>query len=178
MHQLPSFYTAWGPAMARRCFYSLNYLADAQRTARIRSLGPFDGDRPAPDTDWDPVASNSDEAIQRWIDWQLEGKACTVVLVGEHTAGRKWVNYEIERCWAKGMGVVGIRIHGLGDSSDRLTPMGDNPFDHVTTENGRLLSSMVRCYTPPGATSTARFAWITEHLPDAVQQAIRIRNDA
>lgn len=163
--------------MARRCFYSLHYLADAHRTARVRSIVPFDGGRPAPGSDWDGVGDGSDQAIQRWIDGQLEGKACTVVLVGEHTAGRRWVNYEIERSWARGMGVVGIRIHGLGDPADRISPMGGNPFDHVTSEQGKLLSSMVRCYNTPGATSAARFAWIAENLADAVEQAIRIRND-
>jgi hypothetical protein len=46
--------------------------------------------------------SNAGSAL-RW-----NGKTCTVVLVGEITVGRNWINHEIAKSWDKGLGVVGI----------------------------------------------------------------------
>lgn len=38
-----------------------------------------------------------------------------VVLIGEDTAKRKWVKYEIKKAWNEGKGVLGIYIHNLKD---------------------------------------------------------------
>lgn len=67
------------------------------------------------DNDWESIASgaNQDEKIKRWIAEQMQGRTCTIVLVGASTAKRKWINHEIIKSWTDGLGVVGIRIHGL-----------------------------------------------------------------
>ena len=43
----------------------------------------------------------------------MKYRSCTVILVDQNTANRKWINYEIIESWHAGMGIVGICIHGL-----------------------------------------------------------------
>ncbi len=162
--------------MARRCFYSFHYKPDCHRAAQVRQIGSIEGNRPASDNEWESITKGGDKAIQKWIADQLSGKSCVVVLVGSGTAHRKWINYEIVQAWNKGMGVVGIYVHGLKDLNGQITTQGANPFDYITHGNtGRKLSSIVRCYNPTGADSKAKYAWISEHLANAVEEAIRIR---
>ena len=112
-----------------------------------------------------------------WIAGQLSGRSCTVVLVGTHTANRKWINHEIVQSWDDGMGVVGIRIHGLKNSQRNTSGMGSNPFDFITHGGSETkLSTIVKCYKPAGANSQERYDWIKKHLASAVAEAIRIRN--
>ena len=162
--------------MARRVFYSFHYKPDNWRAAMVRNIGSIEGNRPASDNDWETVKKGGDTAIKRWIASQLKGRTCTVVLVGENTANRKWINYEIVKSWDDDMGVVGIRIHGLGDSNGIISNVGGNPFDYIRYGNtGKQLSSIVKCYDPAGRTGKERYGWISKHLSNAVEEAIRIR---
>ncbi len=162
--------------MARQCFYSFHYAPDCYRAAQVRNIGVIEGNRTASDNTWESVKSQGEAAIKRWIDSQMKGRSCTIVLVGTNTAGRKWINYEITESWNSGMGVVGIRIHGLKNSRSEISTWGDNPFDKLTFETSKKpLSSVVKCYNPAGNTSRQRYAWISKHLSNAVEEAIRIR---
>lgn len=136
----------------------------------------IEANRPASDNTWESVKSGSDLAIKRWIAQQMQGRACTVVLVGQETANRMWINHEIIESWNKGMGVVGIQIHGLKNTSGFISNPGANPFDYIYLNNGtRKMSSVVRCYDPPGAISKDRYAWIKTYLAGAIEEAIKIR---
>ncbi|MGY8630360.1 TIR domain-containing protein [Nitrosomonas europaea] len=164
--------------MARKCFYSFHYQPDNWRASTVRQIGAIEGNQPAKDNDWESIASgaNQDEKIKRWIAEQMQGRTCTIVLVGTSTANRKWINHEIVKSWNDGLGVVGIRIHGLKDRNGNTSAMGKNPFDHITHgPSKKPLSSLVKCYNPAGATSQDRYAWIAQHLENAVAEAIRIR---
>lgn len=164
--------------MPRRCFYSFEYKPDNSRAAMVRNMGIIDGNRPVTDNDWESVANGGDPAIEEWIKSQMRGRSRTVVLVGASTANRKWINYEIVQSWDSRMGIVGIRVHGLKDLQGRTTHMGSNPFDYITFGNtGRKLSSVVKCYNPAGSTSREKYAWIKKHLSNAVEEAVRIRNE-
>lgn len=163
--------------MARKCFYSFHYQPDCTRVAQIRGIGTIDGNRPASDNDWETVTKGGESAIKKWIAGQMKGKSCTVVLVGEKTAGRKWINYEIVQSWDAGMGVVGIYIHGIKNIKGETASKGKNPFDSINHgKSGKKLSSIVKCYAPSGTTSKERYAWIKKHLANAVEEAIKIRN--
>jgi hypothetical protein len=163
--------------MARRCFFSFHYKPDSHRASQVRQIGTIEGNKPATDNDWETITSGGDSAIKRWIADQMQGKSCTVVLVGSNTANRKWINYEIIKSWDKGMGVVGIYIHGLKNLDGKVSIKGKNPFDHIThTPTKKKLSSIVKCYNPAGTNSKQRYAWIAQHLANAVEEAIRIRN--
>jgi len=147
------------------------------RVSQVRNIGALEANKPATDNDWETVKSGKDIAIKRWITGQMKGRSCTVILIGENTANRKWINHEIIKFWDEGMGVVGIRIHGLKNTDGYISKIGDNPFDYIGYGNtGKKLSSIVKCYNPAGTNSKERYAWIVKHLENAVEEAIRIRN--
>lgn len=163
--------------MPRKCFYSFHYQPDSWRASKIRNIGAIEGNRPAPDNDWETITKGGNASIEKWIASQLLGRTCTVVLIGEKTAGRKWINHEIIKSWDKGMGVVGIRIHGILDHNNKTSAYGANPFDSVTHgKTGNKLSSIVKCYNPSGSTSKEKYAWISKHIENAIIEAVNIRN--
>ncbi len=162
--------------MARRVFYSFHYKPDVTRASLVRNIGVLQGNRPATDNDWETIKKGGSTAIKRWINGQIHGKSCTVVLIGQNTAGRKWINYEIEKSWNDGMGIVGIHIHGLKNIGGNVSSKGKNPFETFTFDgSGKKLSSIVKCYDPAGRTSKERYAWIAKYLANAVEEAIKIR---
>lgn len=164
--------------MARRVFYSFHYVPDNWRASTVRSIGAIEGNRPAADNDWETITKGGDDAIKRWIAGQLNGRSCTVVLVGSDTANRKWINYEIVQSWNDGMGVVGIRIHGLKNSKGEVSTMGNNPFEYITHGvTKKPLSTIVKCYNPTGSDSQQRYDWIKTNLANAVEEAITIRTN-
>jgi hypothetical protein len=98
--------------MARKVFFSFHYQRDAWRASQVRNIGVVEGNASATDNKWEEVKRGGDAAIRRWIDEQLTGRSCTIVLVGAETADRHWVQYEIEKSWNDGnKGLLGIRIH-------------------------------------------------------------------
>lgn len=162
--------------MPRKVFFSFHYKPDHWRAAQVRSIGALDGNQPAEDNDWESVKKGGDAAIEAWIARQMSGRTCTVVLVGEATCGRKWITHEIVQSWNAGMGVVGIRIHGLKHLDGETSTMGGNPFDHVRhNPTNSNLSTIVKCYTPAGTTSQERHRWIAQYLEAAIEEAIQIR---
>ncbi len=162
--------------MARQVFYSFHYKPDVARVSQVRNIGAIESNKPASDNDWETVLSGKDISIKRWITNQMKGRSCTVVLVGEGTADRKWINHEIIKSWDEGMGVVGIHIHGLKNLNGDLSKKGKNPFDYIGYGNtGKNLSSIVKCYDPVGTNSKERYAWIAKHLENAIEEAIKIR---
>ncbi len=162
--------------MARRCFYSFYYKPDNSRAAQVRNMGKIDGNTPVSDNDWETVTKGKDPAIKKWIKDQIKGRSCTVVLVGSNTANRKWINHEIVTSWIDGMGVVGIHIHGLKNLDGKVSTKGKNPFQFINYgDKGKKLSSIVKCYDPAGSDSKERYAWISKHLANAAEEAIKIR---
>lgn len=161
----------------RRVFYSFHYKPDVVRASQVRQLGAIEGNKSATDNDWEKITRGGDKAIQEWIIEQLKGRTCTVVLVGQNTANRKWINYEIVKSWDSGMGVVGIHIHGLKNFDGQVSTQGANPFEYITHGiTKKKLSSIVKCYNPAGSSSKDRYAWIEKYLADAIEEAITIRN--
>ena len=106
--------------MARRVFYSFHYVKDNWRASQVRNIGAIEGNEPVKDNDWETVKRGGDKAIEKWINDQLNGRSCTIVLIGNETAGRKWIKYEIEKSWNDGKGLFGIYIHNLKDKDGKL----------------------------------------------------------
>jgi Thoeris protein ThsB, TIR-like domain len=164
--------------MARRVFYSFHYKPDCTRAARVRNMGVVEGNKPATDNDWEEITSGGDKAIRKWIDDQLDGKSCNVVLIGEKTAGRKWINYEIKQAWNNKKGVVGVYIHRLKDLDGDQAAKGRNPFDEFTIgEKKTRMSSVVKAYNPPYTDSKDVYNYISENLAGWIKEAIGIRKD-
>lgn len=160
----------------RNCFFSFHYQPDNWRAATVRSIGAVDSSEVAKDNDWETIKRGGDGAIANWIQNQMKGRSCAIVLIGQHTAGRKWINYEIEQAWEKGMGLLGIHIHGLKDSQGMTTYKGQNPFNGYTVGTNKTpLTSIVSAYDPAGYDSKTRYANITENIENWIEQAIAIR---
>jgi len=160
----------------RQVFYSFHYKLDCWRASTVRSIGAIEGNKPVPDNDWEKITGGGDPAIRKWIKEQMKYRSCTVVLVGNQTANRKWINYEIVESWDAGMGVVGIHIYGLKNQDEYVSEQGDNPFDYITHGvSGKKLSEIVKCYNPAGTNSKEKYDWISKYLSDAVEEAIKIR---
>ena len=133
----------WGYVMKRRVFYSFHYDRDNWRAGQVRNIGVIEGNRPATDNDWEAVKKGGDRAITRWIADQMDGRSCTVALVGTNTADRKWIKHEIVKSWGDGMGVAGIHIHELENADQQVSAKGRNPFDVIGYGNtGEKLSSI------------------------------------
>lgn len=160
--------------MARRAFFSFHYRKDGWRVSQVRNIGKLEADGPLSDNDWENLKKKGDAAIKSWIDGQMFGKSCCVVLVGEETASRRWVKYEIVESWNSKKGVVGIRIHNLIDSSGRLSAAGPNPFESITIGNS-LMSSTVKLHNPAGSNSKEVYASISNNIEQWVEDAIAVR---
>jgi MTH538 TIR-like domain (DUF1863) len=160
--------------LVRKVFYSFHYDLDNWRTAQVRNSGVVEGNQLLSDNDWETVKNGGDAAVQRWIDGQLAGRSCAVVLIGAKTAGRKWINYEIWKAWHDGRGVLGVHIHRLLNQDKRPTSKGLNPFSGLKVNNIDLHSA-IPVVDPPGFASTDVYAHIHENLPTWVDQAIDIR---
>ena len=165
-----------GEKMTRRAFYSFHYQPDNWRAAQVRSMGVIDGNKPASDNAWEDVKAGGDDAIQEWIDDQLAGKTVVIILIGQNTAGRKWINYEIKKAWRDKKGVLGIYIHNLKNSAGDQSEKGSNPFSKFTID-GVSMDEIVKTYNPPYSTSTNVYSHIKENLGDWIEKAIEIRGN-
>ncbi len=164
--------------MARRVFYSFHYVPDCSRVSQVRNIGAIEANKPAQDNDWEQIKNGGDAAIQKWIDGQLNGRSCTLVMIGSATAGRKWIDYEIAKSWNDGRGLVGIHIHNLKDFNGRQTLKGANPFVTFTMERDKSqsLASIVKTYDPPYNDSKQVYNYIATNIEGWIDEAIKIRN--
>lgn len=164
--------------MSRKVFYSFHFAPDSWRASQVRNVGIVEGNQPVSDNDWEDVKEGGNEAIQKWIDNQLYGRSCTIVLIGKDTAGRKWIKYEIEKSWNDGKGVVGVYIHNLKNANGEQTSMGNNPFDDFTMKrDNKKLSSIVKAYNSPYSDSADVYDYIKSNLESWVEEAISIREN-
>ena len=160
--------------MARRVFFSFHYKPDNWRASKVRNIGKLEGNSPATDNDWETVTKGGDAAIRKWIDDQMHGRSCVIILVGSKTAGRKWINYEITNAWDSGKGLVGIHINKLTDVDGNTAEKGANPFASFNVD-GVPLTQLVNCHTPLGSTSTATYKSISDNIESWIEDAIAAR---
>jgi hypothetical protein len=163
----------------RQIFYSFHYDNDVFRLHQIRNIGSLEDNKPVSHNDWESVKRGGGKAIRKWIDDNMNYRSCVVVLVGEETSNRPWVDYEIRKAWTDGKGVFGIYINDLVDPRfSTIAPLygksykGSNPFDNILLKNGNKLSSLIKCYTPP---SKNTYKYILDNLENWVEKAINDR---
>ena len=165
--------------MTRRVFFSFHFDGDAWRTNQVRNAGVVDRKTPVSHTRWEQIRRTGQRAIRAWIDPRIDWASCTIVLVGENTADRPWVQYEIEKSWKEKKAILGIRIHRLLDSGGLPSGKGANPFSRVFPPDflkGHSLQGVVPVHDPPGRNSKAVYAHITEHIADWVEAALLARD--
>ena len=79
--------------MPRKFSYSFLYIPDNWRVSKIRNIGAIEGNNPAADNDWETITKGGDNIIKEWIENQMQGRTCAIILAGSNTANRKWINY-------------------------------------------------------------------------------------
>ena len=151
--------------MTRKVFYSFHFDNDNWRAGQVRNIGAVEGDKPVNGTKWEDVKSKSDSTIKTWIDDNLKDKSCLIVLIGEKTSERKWVNYEINRAWELGKAVCGIYIHKLEDVLGNQSSKGKNP-----------LASHLPIFESTYSTSKYVYDDIKNNIAELVEDAIKVRS--
>ena len=158
--------------MAKKCFLSFHYKTDNWRVSQIKEIGSIE-EQPVLDSNkWEEIKKKGDTAIEKWIADNMKGKECLVVLVGEKTAGRRWVKHEIKKAWKDGLGLLAIHIHNLKDADGEQTTKGSNPFTGLTVD-GVAVSGKV--YDPPYTTSKNVYDHIASNIEAWVSDAVKAR---
>jgi len=156
----------------RRCYISFDAAHDLWRVQQVRNMGRIEAQPLLDRGAWDAVLRRGEEAVAAWVDDNMRGKECLVVLVGAQTASRKWVRYEIERAWRAGLGILAIHIHNLKDRNGRRAEKGADPFDGLLVE-GRAVEG--RVYDPPFSDSTAVYEYIRNNVGQWISDAVNAR---
>jgi len=163
--------------MAREVYFAFHYQQDIWRVNVIRNSDITQEDRKAAGfydgSLWEEAKKEGDEGIKRMINNGLRGTTVTVFLLGEHTANRPWVKYELERSWSRGNGLVSIFIHNIKNSQGYTSNKGSNILDNYNyTYNGMKYNL---------STSFKTYDWVYgdgyENFGDWVEEAVRIADD-
>ena len=134
----------------RQVFYSFHFDNDVMRVQQIRNMGVIEGDEPVSPNEWEKL-EKKEGGVKKWIDDNMAYRSCVIVLIGEATAKRPWVEYEIKKAWTDKKGLFGIYIHNINcpkktkDTGVGSCKQGSNPFDNIKFADGRAMSSVVKC---------------------------------
>lgn len=140
--------------MARSSFVSFHYQRDHWRVQQILNMGALDRQVELPAQKWEEVKKKGDPAVEEWINEQMNYKQAVVVLIGNETASRKFVRYEIRRAWTIKKPLLGIRIHGLKNTSGSTDQTGRNPFELFGfSDSNKTYADYVPVFDPAQFTS-------------------------
>lgn len=157
----------------RQVFFSFEYNKDVWRASQVRNMGKVSEDSTFSDNDWEEVKEKTEEKIKEWINDQMEMRSCIVVLIGESTATRKWIKYEIEKAYEMNKGIVGIYIHKLKDNNQKQSDKGLNPFDSIKANNGKKLSEYINCFDSSYNSSQNVYDDIYNNIEELIEEAIK-----
>ncbi len=121
----------------RRCLFIFDYDNDLSRAHHIESLNRAVATAPAGfdnDADWKAAVNKGDDAVKELIDNALLGTSVTVVLIGERTAERGYVDYAIEQSIKRQNGILGIFVHDIPDASGATAAKGRVPYEAQAAE--------------------------------------------
>jgi hypothetical protein len=114
--------------VAKSVFFSFHYKRDVSRVQLVRNINALEGQPLLNPQDWEEVQRKGDRAVETWIHDQMAYKRAVIVLIGQETASRPWVIYEINKAWSDKKPLLGIQIHGLSSFGSIDRP-GPNPFN-------------------------------------------------
>src|SRR5215208_3452552 len=134
----------------RKVFFSFHYKRDIQRVSIVRNSWRFRQKGEATPfldrAEWEQLKRRGEDAVKRWINSQLTGSTVTVVLIGKETGSRKWVNYEIERSYVLGHGMLGIYLNNIPDFFGTTESACLNPFSNWYIENDSRRTNFSELY--------------------------------
>lgn len=111
--------------MARKVFFSFHYQNDISRVMTVRNRWvTYAGQLASGIVDkaeFETVERQGKQAIESWIDKQLQGTTATIVLIGEETLKRPYVQYEICESLKRNNAVIGVYINNIKDFSQRTS---------------------------------------------------------
>lgn len=91
---------------------------------------------------WEKEKSKGAIVIKNLIEEGLKKTSVTTVLIGDETANRRWVKYEIIKSFERGNGIVGIHINRIRGRDQSITSRGLNPLDRLAfqiSEDGKRI---------------------------------------
>lgn len=91
---------------------------------------------------WEKEKSKGPTVIKNLIETGLKKTSVTTVLIGDETADRRWVKYEIVKSFEKGNGILGIHINRIRGKEQAITARGLNPLDRLAfqiSEDGKKI---------------------------------------
>ncbi|MBN9074903.1 MAG: TIR domain-containing protein [Rhizobiales bacterium] len=156
----------------KQCFLSFYYKPDSWRVQQVKNIGSIDEQPLLVANKWEEIKKQGDTAVEKWIDNNMKGKDCLIVLVGAKTAGRRWVKYEIKKAWEEGLGVMAVYVHNLKDVSGEQSEKGSDPFVGLKVDGESVVGTV---YDPPYKTSTYVYEHIADNIEDWVEAAIKAR---
>jgi hypothetical protein len=160
--------------MSRHVFFSLHYAADRSRAELIRKLPGLTPNLEAKPSEWATIQRTGEFAFKRWLEQQLRGRSCTVVLIGAESAQRPAIHYEIKRSWELRLGLLGVHVHALRDAKGAQATKGPSPFDARESALGAD-AALVRVYDPPEADAKLAYRFIADNLAQWVEHAVATR---
>jgi hypothetical protein len=118
--------------MARRMFFSFHYERDIWRASIVRNSWVTQSDREAAGfwdaSIWEEAKKKGKAEIEKMIDDALKGTSVTAVLIGQETANRTYVKYEIDQSIARGNGLLGVAINKIKNREGEVDEPGPNPL--------------------------------------------------
>ena len=60
----------------------------------------------------------ADATVARYIRSAIRWAGTFIVLIGEHTHERPWVNYEIRNAHFQGKKIIGVYVHGCAQNAE------------------------------------------------------------
>lgn len=155
-------------SIKRKIFYSFHFKNDVFRVQQVRQMGMLEGNEPVTPNTWEEI-QRSPGGVERWIDENLKGKTCLVVLIGSETATRPWVEYEIRRAWQKGLGLLGIHVHNLKCPRNGICAKGASPFASISFKKANGMPYVPNVYDP---STVDAYTVIQRSLSHWVERAI------
>jgi len=111
-------------------FFSFHYDADIFRANQVRNANVVVGTDVAgffDHSEYESAKKVGPDAIRRMILRHLDNTSVTVVLIGNQTASRPWVQFEIAESVKRKNGFLGIYINHLVDHAGRASYPGPLP---------------------------------------------------
>ena len=123
--------------MARRVFFSFNYddVADFKVNVVRNSRALKNPNYKSTFIDkslWEEARKKNPSALKQLMDSSLNGTSVTVILIGDNTANRRWVNYEIIKSFVEGKGITAIHLNRIrSKSTGKISSKGVNPLSRI-----------------------------------------------
>jgi hypothetical protein len=136
-------------------------------------MGIIDGDEPVSANDWEQLRRKPG-GIEKWMDDNMKYRSCVIVLVGENTANRPWVKYEIKKAWNDGKALFGVYIHNLKDPKTGTCTQGTNPFSQFSFKKKDGTPAVIAVHNPSASDA---YNNIRDNIDSWCEAAIKVKDD-